>query len=83
MPFSVKRWAYSDVPSFSSQSAIACIEALPPAPFYRAELLEQRNGEFNRQIISVVHRRWTKPPKQTVLSLALKLRADVSVNRVD
>ena len=29
MPFSAKRWTYSDMPSFSSQSAICCI-ASPP-----------------------------------------------------
>ena len=27
MPFSAKRWAYSDMPSFSSQSVICCIGA--------------------------------------------------------
>ena len=28
MPFSAKRWAYSDMPSFSSQPAICCIAEL-------------------------------------------------------
>ena len=31
MPFSAKRCAYSDMPSFSSQSAISCIAAPCPA----------------------------------------------------
>ena len=83
MPFSAKRCAYSDMPSFSSQSAIACIEAPSSRTVLSSRASGQGNGEFNRQITSVVHRRWTKPPKQTVLSLALNLRADVSVNRVD
>ena len=39
MSFSAKRSAYSDMPSFSSQSAICCIPALSPALMIEAELL--------------------------------------------
>ena len=42
--------AYPDMPSFSSQSAICCIAALPPSGS------GQSDGEFSRQIASIVHR---------------------------
>ena len=71
------------MPSFSSQFAIACIEAPSSRTILSSRASGQGNRELNRQTTSVVHRRWTKPPKQTVLSSALNLRADVSVDRVD
>ena len=43
MAFSAKRWAYSDKPSFSSQSAICCIAALSHE-FYRG--LTVRPGDL-------------------------------------
>jgi hypothetical protein len=68
MSFSAKRWAYSDMPSFSSQSAIACIEALPPAPFYRAELLDRATESLTDKLPAYTAAGLNRP-KRTVLWL--------------
>ena len=58
---------------------VGVLERLEPAFHRTPRSAHARTGLAT----SVVHRRWTKPAKQTVLSLALNLRADVSADRVD
>jgi hypothetical protein len=72
MSFSVKRRAYSDIPSFLSQSSIRCIAARHHGfNRYLTELLDQDDRELIRQIPSIV-RRWTKQAKQLSLRRAAR-----------
>jgi hypothetical protein len=50
MSFSEKRCAYSDMPSFSSQSAICCIAA--PRRFYRNRSRELTN--FRQYVVAAL-----------------------------
>src|SRR5262249_35774494 len=71
MSFSVKRRAYSDMPSFLSQSPIRCIAARHRG-FNRdlTELLDQGDRELIRRIASIVRRLTTRAKQLSLRSIA-------------